>query len=125
MPKKALGRGLGQLLSKGQAAAAQPSLAEKHPKDPADLGPGLRALVFQKNGGSAQRNPALPPARSKGDLAMKLSLLAADVFLLFLTWLWWKTCGRPLTVGQIVIVVTGATIGAGLGCLASWLHFGR
>jgi hypothetical protein len=93
--------------------------------DPADLGPGLRVLILQRNGVPAPHLPVpRPSAGSKPALPVRSSLLLADVGLLTLTWLWFAGREGGLTITQALGISLVVSFAAWLACLAAWLHYG-
>ncbi len=125
MPKKALGRGLGDLLLGNSPQAPHEAAPTEHGKRAVELGPGLRVLVLDKSGAPAPRSNTPPPAPRESGFVLKISLLAADAALLVLSLLWWKSVSHPLSVKQALTLIFSIGLGAWLGGLAVWLQFRR
>jgi hypothetical protein len=118
VPKNPLGRGLRELLPERNPTP------ERKAKDSTDLGPGLRVLVLQKNGGT-QRSAAPEVQRSGNHTAVKVSLLLADILLASMTVLWQRGQVGRLELRAAALCVLAICFAAWLGCLAGWLHFRR
>jgi hypothetical protein len=130
VPKKVLGRGLGELLpeqreggQRGNSPGGQPKSGNEKPG--AELGPGLRVLVLDKGGTAGPRASGTVSVQRESSVVLKLSLLAADAALLVTLLLWWKRVERPLSVSHATAVILVVVLGAWLGSLAAWLQFRR
>jgi hypothetical protein len=122
--KKALGRGLGQLLPEQSKAPATARHDYKvgSPVDSGTFGPGLRVLIAQKSGsGSPVRiqNGGHPEL----DLSLvKLTLVFADLLTSLTTVIWFSRLSAPNW--KEVLICSGAiSVGAWFGGLAAWLEF--
>ena len=102
----------------------QPSLGRDPVPLSSALGPGLRALVRERNGGGLQE-VAAPQARSDALALVKLSLIVADVFVIALVLLWRQSSSDVMGAAEAMMCVAAMTFGAWLTGLAAWLHFGR
>ena len=125
MPKKALGRGLGELLPEREGSVSRESPPPHRSKDPTDLGPGLRALVLNKNGDAPQHGRFTDGVHRVSGTAVKVSLVLADVLLVALTLLWWRQAQGGMGGWEALACIGSITFAAWLGCLTAWLHYRR
>ena len=122
MSKKALGRGLGQLLPQKPIALSREAGSKS--ADPVDLGPGLRVLVLQKNGAPPHPANQDPVAETATAWKVSLSLVTADLVLVGLVFLWFNRASPGNGPGPLVCAGT-ILFGAWLSCLAAWLHMSK
>ena len=125
MSKKALGRGLGQLLAGHPTTGPQSPLSGAPSNGGPVLGPGLRVLAGQRNGTTPKRNGHESVGQKSAEVALKLSLLTADALLVIMTLLWRGLARPQLTGWQVFGCIAGIGFAAWLGCLAAWLTFKR
>jgi hypothetical protein len=92
-------------------------------KDPTDLGPGLRALVLNKNGGAPQLGRITADVHRGSGTVVKVSLVLADVLLVAITLLWRRQVQGRMGGWEGLICIVGITFAAWLGCLTAWLHY--
>ena len=124
MPKKALGRSLGELLPERAGLISRDSISLHKSKDPTDLGPGLRALVLNKNGAAPQHGRMTPEVRRGGGATvLKVSLVLADVVLVAVTLLWRRQAQGRMGGWEALACIISITFAAWLGCLTAWVHF--
>jgi hypothetical protein len=117
--KKALGRGLGHLLPSDNAGALRERGAKS--SGPAEFGPGLRVLVVPKK---PRSEPRVSPWASMG--AARVSLVLADVLIVVLVVLWWRTekASGPLSGAEGLVCVVALLFAGWLSCLAALLPGG-
>jgi hypothetical protein len=120
--KNVLGRGLGELLPERAGPDSRDSTPLHKSKDPTDLGPGLRALVLNKNGGAPQLGRITDVQRESGTV-VKVSLVLADVLLVAITLLWRRQAQGRMGGLEGLICIASITFAAWLGCLTAWLHY--
>ena len=122
MAKSALGRGLGKLLKEAKAVPRETEAGEKIPT----LSPGMATLLKAGNGGSKPEEKARsdeaanvqPTTTKEWKKRVRLSLVLADVLLVFLAaWLVFKSGGRFGAV-EILLCLAALGLGAWLSCLA-------
>jgi hypothetical protein len=124
LPKKALGRGLGELLRERErklAPGGQPGLGSAA-KDNRELGPGLRVLVVQKDLPSSQRGGTRGPGQSGRPPLVKVSLVLGDLAIVATLLVWRSAASERIGVADAAILICLASCGAWLSCLAAWLY---
>lgn len=120
MSKKALGRGLGELLSDRGGVTGPASVPASKPNDAGDLGPGLRVLILKNRGvATDEHSPAL--LRASG--AVKFSLAVADAGIAGMIFVWQATSDTPMRLWEAATCVVCILLAGWLGLLAAWLHF--
>jgi len=122
--KSALGRGLGKLLKEAKAVPRETEPGEKV----STLSPGMATLLKPGNGGpkpeenaAAEAEPSVQPQeRKEWKKLVRLSLVLADVLLVFLAaWLVFKSGGH-FGVVEMLLCAAALGLGAWLSCLALW-----
>ena len=123
MAKSALGRSLGRLLKEAKGGPKTPESEQES----LPLSPGMATLLKAGNGGAKKDQTA--PTEAKQDSKAetkdwkklaKLSLVLADVLLLFLAARLVFRSGGHFGVVEIVLCVAAVGLGAWLSCLAIW-----
>lgn len=120
-----LGRGLGELLPERAGLDSRDSTPLHKSKDPTDLGPGLRALVLNKNGAAPQHGRMTGDVRGGGATVVKVSLVLADVLLVAVTLLWRRQAQGRMGGWEALVCIVSITFAAWLGCLTAWLRYRR
>jgi len=136
VPKKVLGRGLGELLPDPRP---HESNGQERSHDPTELGRGLRVLGVHKNGNPMPRSSvrehagtgavssrswgAPAPLASRG--VVKGSLLTADLLLVLTTVLWQSHATGHMQFRDAAICAAAILCAGWLSVLAAWLHFHR
>jgi len=122
--KSALGRGLGKLLKEAKAVPRETESGEKIPT----LSPGMATLLKAGNGGPKPEEKAAtdteanaPPQESKDRKKLvRLSLVVADVLLVFLAARLVFKSGGHFGAVEILLCAAALGLGAWLSCLALW-----
>ena len=122
MSKKALGRGLGEMLPERGSGKSPSSTGGS--SDPADLGPGLRVLVLQRDGiGAGMQTVRRLREEDRNLGTVTVSLGIADLALIALVLLWTREASRPFGTIETLGSIFALGLGGWFGCLAAWLHF--
>jgi len=123
--KSALGRGLGKLLKEAKAVPRETESGEKIPT----LSPGMATLLKAGNGGgpkpeekaATDMGANAPPQESKDcKKLVRLSLVVADVLLVFLAARLVFKSGGHFGAVEILLCAAALGLGAWLSCLALW-----
>jgi hypothetical protein len=111
MAKRALGKGLGQLMS-GQSVARKPAAPATVPETaptpkvtPVDFGRGMNTLV-------GTRAPENETPEQAAPLLPSWFFFAADVLLLAFTVVIWANTDGAIGIGEVLFAVTSTLLGA-------------